>query len=72
MRLNGLVDLFEMSNLVPADTGLGTTVYVSVKNASHHSRIKVIRYDGTNIDDAKIWTRGDYAGYHVLLMLKKK
>lgn len=33
---------------------------------------KIVKYDGSNIDDAEIWSKGeDYSKYHVLLVMKK-
>jgi hypothetical protein len=45
------VDLFEMANLYPRDTGLPMTVWVSPKGrARHDARVKVCRTHGNRMD----------------------
>ena len=45
------VDLFEMANLYPRDTGLPMTVWVSPRgNARHDARVKVCTTPGDRMD----------------------
>lgn len=45
------IDLFEMANLYPRDTGLPMTIWVSPKgNARHAARIKVCTTPGDRMD----------------------